>query len=292
MVTKILIPYHASCALPDDILGSDVFLPVAVGDKKMVDKDALRDDIGENIAEKNPEYNELTAVYFAWKNYDKIGDPDYIGLNHYRRFFIYDDRKYAYYETKDGSDLFQKIKYDKGVFYRFMTPYYDFIAPMPNKRRSVYDNFAAAHGKEDLDDALRIIREKFPWYALAAQEYVAGKAAYFYNAFLFKKETFFRYCEFLFGVLAELEKVRVGGRMFVSEVLTGIFFTKLKNEGEKELRLPILFIGKKPSFSQSVAQTKKNFAKKEGSFIYRIKPMIVFFTPNFLLLSRKKKTVR
>ena len=29
---------------------------------------ALPDNIGDNISEKNPEYCELTAHYYAWKN--------------------------------------------------------------------------------------------------------------------------------------------------------------------------------------------------------------------------------
>lgn len=34
----------------------------------------------------NSELNELTSIYWAWKNYDWTG-TDFIGFNHYRRFF-------------------------------------------------------------------------------------------------------------------------------------------------------------------------------------------------------------
>ena len=51
----------------------------------------IGDDTGDNISELNRNFNELTAIYWAWKNYDKLGNPDYIGLAHYRRFLaIYD----------------------------------------------------------------------------------------------------------------------------------------------------------------------------------------------------------
>lgn len=285
MKLKILYACHKKPAFA----GNEVFLPVAVGEKGDWATGLIRDDDGENIADKNDSYNELTAVYYAWKNYGKIGAPDVIGLNHYRRFFIFEDRPYAYYEKASYDGLEEAIRYDPNKIVRLLQNC-DFVAPKPNIRRSVYDNFVSAHGVGDLDESLRIIETDYPEYADAAKTYVSGRAAYFYNAFLFRREDFFRYCEFLFGVLGELEKRREGGRLFVSEVLTGVFFTQLKKEGKEEIRLPVLFIGKKPTFAESVAQTKGNFSDKKGSFLYRIKPLIVFFTPNFLLLARKRKT--
>src|SRR5574344_526861 len=47
----------------------------------------LKDDSGDNISELNPFFCELTAIYWAWKNYSKLGSPKYIGLEHYRRRF-------------------------------------------------------------------------------------------------------------------------------------------------------------------------------------------------------------
>ena len=33
---------------------------------------------GYNISDKNREYCKLTGIYWAWKNYDKLENPDYI----------------------------------------------------------------------------------------------------------------------------------------------------------------------------------------------------------------------
>lgn len=52
----------------------------------------IGDDSGENISHLNRYLNEMTAIYWAWKNYEKIGNPDYFGFMHYRRHFIFNDQ--------------------------------------------------------------------------------------------------------------------------------------------------------------------------------------------------------
>ena len=51
----------------------------------------IGDDTGDNISELNRDVNEWSAIYWVWKNYDKIDNPDYIGLCHYRRLFDFSD---------------------------------------------------------------------------------------------------------------------------------------------------------------------------------------------------------
>lgn len=46
---------------------------------------AYRDNEGDNISGKNPDYCELTAQYWAWKNID----CDYYGFFHYRRYLTF-----------------------------------------------------------------------------------------------------------------------------------------------------------------------------------------------------------
>lgn len=56
--------------------------PLFVGDGTNEDS-YIRDNIGDNISNKNKNYCELTALYWMWKN----SNADILGLCHYRRFF-------------------------------------------------------------------------------------------------------------------------------------------------------------------------------------------------------------
>lgn len=60
-----------------------IYLPVHAGaaGKANISLSYQRDDEGENISLKNPNYCELTALYWLWKN----SKAEYLGLAHYRR---------------------------------------------------------------------------------------------------------------------------------------------------------------------------------------------------------------
>ena len=62
---KMLVASHKPYWMPDD----PAYLPVQVG---AAGKETIpgfqRDDEGENISAKNPNYCELTALYWAWKD--------------------------------------------------------------------------------------------------------------------------------------------------------------------------------------------------------------------------------
>ena len=198
---------------------------------------ALPDNIGDNISEKNPEYCELTAHYYAWKNVE----ADYYGFCHYRRFFCFDDNcKKPYivrkkFSRKDMALLGTKKKIEN------LLQNYDIVIPrsedMGISARGHYIT-AKYHHKEDLELFIRLLKEKYPQIAECADWYLAQNKQYFCNMFIMKKEIFFEYCEMLFGVLSEfdrLKKVRGGFQEdrvdgYLGEIFTGIFvWYKRKN---------------------------------------------------------------
>lgn len=313
MNVKILIAYHKS----DAILADDVLLPIHLGraiarkeaenDKskaeelELMSESMIGDDEGENISLKNKTFNEMTAVYWAWKNYDKLGNPDFLGLMHYRRHFVFSENGKAYNEvTKIDEKYLDKISYSKENVEDILSNH-DFIVASPQKRVSVYKHYANAHDVHELDLALEILKARHPDYATAADNYINGEKCYFYNMFVFPREIFFRYAEWMFDILFHYEKQLNDEtkRMFVSERLTGIFITKLIEEGLKPAQLPTMFVsGLKPTFKQAVKQSKLNLKKareeKRGFMnkIYALKPIILFFLPTPLAKAyRNRKTV-
>lgn len=68
-------------------IDNEIFKPVRCGaifDKRNINS-IQGDDTGENISSKRMSFNELTVLYWAWKNWGQLGKPDYIGLCHYQR---------------------------------------------------------------------------------------------------------------------------------------------------------------------------------------------------------------
>ena len=135
---KLLICYHK----PAYLLKDNVMTPIHVGranakvsmgeenpDYQWLVNNMIGDDTGENISNKNDYYNEMTAVYWAWKNYEELGNPDYIGLMHYRRHFIFDENITDVVNVKnfDESSYKSFLGYDERKMSDFVDGY-DFIA--------------------------------------------------------------------------------------------------------------------------------------------------------------------
>lgn len=80
---KIIVCAHKA----DEHIKKDApYFPLQVGKELHTELDLgfACDNTGDNISAKNPSYCELTALYWGWKN---IHDVEYLGLNHYRRYF-------------------------------------------------------------------------------------------------------------------------------------------------------------------------------------------------------------
>lgn len=189
MKIEILVAAHKEFSMPK----KEGYLPVLVGAVKNYKPGISyqRDDDGENISSKNPNYNELTAVYWAWKN---LKDVDAIGLVHYRRL-LFEKRPYSL----DNVISIEKVNQ--------LLQKYDVILP---KKRNYYIetnylHYIHAHHKEPLEETRKIIQENHPKYLNAFDLVMKRRSAHMFNMFIMKKSEFEQYAEWLFSILFELE---------------------------------------------------------------------------------------
>jgi hypothetical protein len=168
-----------------------------------VDLGIQGDDTGENISEKNPYYCELTALYWAWKNLKNV---DYIGLNHYRRYFKFSPLPFRDYMRLPLGQFISR----KDVTFKLNKHLrkYDIILAKP-------DICSCSKGKtfSNLiywDDCLLLketIRKSFPdYYDSFCYLMEHNNKFYKCNMFITRWEIFNDYCKWIFGVLREVEK--------------------------------------------------------------------------------------
>jgi hypothetical protein len=193
-VIKILVATHKIYKMPDD----HMYLPLHVGREGKEDLGFQGDNTGDNISLKNPNFCELTGLYWAWKNLD----VDYIGLCHYRRYFT---KKNVLQRMLCRNRKFDIILDEDSIIE--LIKKYDVI--LPKKRNyyieTVWSHYKNAHNISDLEETRKIIAEKFPEYLMSFDQVMKGKKLHLYNMFIMKKKDFDQYCNWLFEILFELE---------------------------------------------------------------------------------------
>lgn len=199
---KILVATHK----PDIVYKDDVFMPIHVGHtNSKFDLGFQSDDTGENISAKNPNYCELTAMYWAWKN---LKDIDYIGLCHYRRYFDFSTHDAALRQiTVDELETFgrlnssllqekvERMEDDEVILPRFWS--------LPH---SVLEEFQDTVLRQDMHVLFHVIKKMYPEYFGALEKYMLGNHRTGYNMFVMTKKRFDDYSCWLFSILEEVER--------------------------------------------------------------------------------------
>lgn len=195
MNVKILVVTHKS--FDDSIVPSDGYQVIKVGNAissaEAASKGWLTDDVGENIADQNAYYCELTAHYWAWKN---LKDVDIVGIVHYRRFFV----------DYNGSKSFKDNILGKK---RIVEAFEHKNAIMPFWQCKVGSGFMLDPKRPESNGGLwcirQIISERHP-DVLRSYDYVVSGSFYTScNMSILRKADFDAYSEFLFDVLDEYD---------------------------------------------------------------------------------------
>lgn len=234
MTIKIIVATHKNYVMPSN---RDLYLPIFVGkiNKADVETEFKGDDTGENISSKNKSYNELTGLYWAWKNLD----DDILGLVHYRRYL-------GLHKSHNIDDILTEPQIDK-LFKKA-----DII--LPKKRNywieTNYSHYVHAHRSEPIDAAKKVISEKYPEYLDSFNETMNRKKGHILNMFIMKRDDFDSYCSWMFDILAEVDQLvdttsyssyqkRFLG--FVSERLLDVW---VETNNKSTIDVPVIYLEK------------------------------------------------
>lgn len=273
---RLIVSYHK----PSRIFNDPLYFPINAGralleqkyndglvsldEKNWLLDNTAGDDTGDNISELNYSFCELTAIYWVWKNYEKIEYPDFVGFCHYRRIFDVDSK----------------------TFDVFLGNHQIVYAGLENisqdlEKLTVYEQFSNNHKKTDMERCLEYFKNNDTEFYNSLIEYLElpfGKSA-LYNMFIMPKDVFFEYCELIFGMLFNIkEKFNLssysfyGSRIFgfLCERITGAFlYHKFKHGFSLKKSVPFFFDEKyikvKPStsFAENIEVIDVFASKKE-----------------------------
>lgn len=218
MKVKVIVATHKNVAMPTDTL----YLPVFVGKDlhPNVNHTFQGDNTGDNISKENAHYNELTAIYWGWKNLD----ADALGLVHYRRYLSLNKKKSldAVLSDQQAQEMLNQ---------------YDIILP---QKRNYYietneSHYLHAHEHEPFNVMRQVIQEDYPEYENAFETVMKRTWAHMFNMFIMKKQPLDGYLTWMFDVLHKVEEridissystyeQRVYG--FLSELLLDVWLIK------------------------------------------------------------------
>ncbi len=216
--------FHKEYQIPD----CSFIKPIQVGKAiSSTDLGLFADDTGTNISAKNKTFNELTALFWIWKNLDSI-DSEYIGIAHYRRYFCL-----PAFTTKKKWGISKEIELESDVYAypldeqsmqkitnldlknTLLKNLRDNAVIVPHKAplsiehipATIRMHYISNHIREDWWLTEKIVKEHYPEYATAFDEFSNLGSMHCYNMFIADKNFINAYCTWLFNILFELEKV-------------------------------------------------------------------------------------
>ena len=258
MNIKIFVSYHDNHKL----IKSDIIFPVQTGcaNAPVLFDGMLRDNDGENISDKNDRYNELSAQYWVWKNYDKIGNPDYVGFMHYRRHFIFDDWVgNKNYKWLPGSSVYFIPRITDEYLKHFsnekiencikdadciVIKSYD-VKNLDSK--TCRDQFLKLEGQrpEWFDVFIKTSLDLYPDYKKEINMIKDGSIQYLCNMFIMRRDLFMEYSEFCFRILDAVDKQIDSSKLntkesrflgFFGEFLLSMFVFHLYKRGDVRIK--------------------------------------------------------
>lgn len=180
-------------------LNDSVITPLQVGAANGTNVCVLKDNIGDNISDKNYFYIENTGTYWIWKN---VKDAKYKGQMQYRRPLE------GVNESMNFDEVFSK--------YKVITckPFNHPANSQPTKENPMFipamtveQGYAFSNCIDDLKIIEMVINIYYPEYKDSYDKFIKnGENLYYSNGFIMKSEDYNKYCEFLFDCLNKYQQ--------------------------------------------------------------------------------------
>lgn len=175
--SEILTPIHLGRAVAKENSKDGV---ISDADLEWLYKNCIGDDdFEENISSVNRRVGFLTGTWWAYKNYEKLGNPEYFGSFGYRKLF--------------ASECLEDLKKYAAV-----------IPCEKNFAGSLKEQFTLRHGKKIFEDCKNVIKKLYPNELQLFEKYFQGNKGYFCEIYIMKKNIFFNFCKWIFPILQEL----------------------------------------------------------------------------------------
>ena len=171
-----------------------MYIPIHAGREGKESLGYQGDDQGDNISHLNPYINELTALYWIWKN---DSEHKYIGINHYRRYFNWQGLSNV--ETLLEEETVLKILKEYDVI--ISEPLFFYPISIEYQLREMFGQ------SKGIDEAILITRRKIvqiqPEYEKYFDKIMEGHNFICCNIFIASREIVGEYCAWLFSFLPE-----------------------------------------------------------------------------------------
>lgn len=175
----IFVATHVKCNPP----AIPIYVPLHVGREGREDLGYVGDNIGKNISDLNNLYGELTGLYWISQN---IQGMDYIGLCHYRRYFI-NEQKYPLNRQE----------------YLSILKDHDIIVPVHQQcDGAYYDYFCRFHNGKDLDAVGRALKTLYPDYSDSYDKAMSGQRFFYGNLMVTSLDILKDYADWLFHIFS------------------------------------------------------------------------------------------
>lgn len=206
---------HKEFQSPKDSFYKSIY----VGEYEPAEMDALKDSDGENIAILNEKINELTAIYWVWKN-THSGD---VGVCHYRRYFGRCPEIPNPYFGIVTREQAQNCLNDVDMVVANTVCTYPLCVADQLK-----DTLNADAYKKCFELYIDKIEKVCPEYLETFYAVMDGIIIYPCNMFYTHRQTFDQYCSWLFPiVIGVAEKMDVNGYDSYSKRVVGFFAERM-----------------------------------------------------------------